>query len=507
MQCQKCGTENPDDAQICTSCSFALTGSPTEQPAPKKKMSKLVIVSALLAGLSAALTFFMNPTLAFIAALMGLYTAITSIAKIRKSKGRLIGKSFAIVVMIFSSLQVVLLSYWRIDAPPIPNDYTISDIRSAPPQYNQSYELLKSLAVEDTNLPGAPAIGLSAQDINDLQEINKVFGKADYAKISTGLKENDESIILIWQNAEKGRNVIASLSTFPEIADLTEPSLDPKLHWLGNVRNLAFLHRAYVRLQSCQENDEIAIEELLKLDNIIRKMNLNARSLVTKLVCMACFVVNIQTANFIINNPQTSRVSVELLAQHFTPLTNEDIYLRNSIIFDYLSFKNELRKISTTTRMKYSTFSPLKLNSSLRVLRNCCDRLIAAEENHQDIEEFSVWPTVYPELPITIDPNGNFPWYYKTYNPIGSLLIGIITPALERISQIKTKLQIHSDLLQIVLNQRLGKEISVKARAYSDEYIVDVENKKIFSPGPDGIPHNEDDIKLIINPEVLNFTN
>jgi hypothetical protein len=197
---------------------------------------------------------------------------------------------------------------------------------------------------------------------------------------------------------------------------------------------------------------------------------------------------------------------VELLAQHFTPLTNEDIYLRNSIIFDYLSFKNELRKISTTTRMKYSTFSPLKLNSSFRVLRNCCDGLIAAEDNHQDTQEYSVWPTIYPELPITIDPNGNFPWYYKTYNPIGSLLIGIITPSFERISQIKTKLQIHSDLLQIVLNKRLGKDINLKARAYSDEYIIDIENKKIFSPGPDDISHNDDDIKLIINPKVLNFT-
>ena len=77
---------------------------------------------------------------------------------------------------------------------------------------------------------------------------------------------------------------------------------------------------------------------------------------------------------------------------------------------------------------------------------------------------------------------------------------------MERISQIKTKLQIHSDLLQIVLNKRLGKDINLKARAYSDEYIIDVDNKKIFSPGPDGIPHNKDDIKLIINPEVLNFT-
>jgi hypothetical protein len=69
----------------------------------------------------------------------------------------------------------------------------------------------------------------------------------------------------------------------------------------------------------------------------------------------------------------------------------------------------------------------------------------------------------------------------------------------ERINMVK----IQDDLLQIVLNKRLGKKINLKARAYSDKYIIDVEKKIIFSPGPDGKPYMEDDIKLVINPEVL----
>ena len=68
-------------------------------------------------------------------------------------------------------------------------------------------------------------------------------------------------------------------------------------------------------------------------------------------------------------------------------------------------------------------------------------------------------------------------------------------------------LPVHADLLQIVLNKRLGKEVSLKSRAYSDEYIVDIENKKIFSPGPDGKANTKDDIKLRINPEVLGWRN
>ena len=64
---------------------------------------------------------------------------------------------------------------------------------------------------------------------------------------------------------------------------------------------------------------------------------------------------------------------------------------------------------------------------------------------------------------------------------------------------------VQDDLLQIVLNKRLGKDVSLKARAYSDEYIVDVENRKILSPGPDGKVGTKDDIELAINPQVLGW--
>jgi hypothetical protein len=48
--------------------------------------------------------------------------------------------------------------------------------------------------------------------------------------------------------------------------------------------------------------------------------------------------------------------------------------------------------------------------------------------------------------------------------------------------------------------------VDLTARAYSDKYIIDVENKIIFSPGPDGKTRTDDDIKLPINPEVLGLT-
>jgi hypothetical protein len=99
------------------------------------------------------------------------------------------------------------------------------------------------------------------------------------------------------------------------------------------------------------------------------------------------------------------------------------------------------------------------------------------------------------------------PWSYKAYNPYGSLVAVMLTPNMEGVFEIMTKLEVRFDILKIVLNKRLGKDFSLKARAYVDEYVVDVENEKIFSPGPDGIADTKDDIFLPINPEVLGWKN
>jgi hypothetical protein len=503
MECPKCGTENPDGAEICCSCSCDLTGAQPLEPAPKRKVSVTAITSVLLAGVAAGLSVLVKPTWAFVAALFGFLSAIRSIGRIRKSKGRLIGKSFAIGAAIFTSLHIVVLSYWRIDAAPVPVDYTIADVRSAAPEYKGSYELLLSLGGEDDERGDAAPIGLSERDVKELEEIYEIFKEGDFDKISAGLIANAKTIETLWEKAKKGRDVVGELSGYKEIADLTEPSMEAEWPFLKNIRRLAYLYRSYICLQSCQGNEEIAIDELVRWNSVISKLSLNARSPVMKLVCYACLALDIMNANFVINNPKTSGDSLTKLSEVSIVPTKEHIALRNSLIFEYIVCKNELMKIYREWSMKYSLFCPLKLNSTCRLYKNFCDRWIAAEEGRDGIDELTVWPAIYPQLPVTLDDDANTPRYYDVYNPIGSMLVGIMVPAIDKVFGIKTKLEIHSDLLQIVLNKRLDRQASLKARAYGDEYIIDVEAKKIFSPGPDGEPNTRDDIELLINPEVL----
>ncbi|MFC1792045.1 hypothetical protein ACFL3Q_00480 [Planctomycetota bacterium] len=476
-----------------------------EQPKTKAKINVMAICYSLLAGLAGALTFLVKPTLAFLIALLGFCSAITAIVEILRNKKKMKWKKIAIIGIIFGSTQILILSYWRIDASPIPNDYTMNDIRSASSEHNQTYELLEALADNDDYLMDAPAIGLSAEDVNSLKELSDMFKEDDLKAVSERLQANTDKILSIWQSAEKGRGVFDKLDTFPEIADLTEPYLASIPLWLKNFKRMTLLHRIYICLQSCQGNHKVAIEELIRLNSIIKKINLNARSLITKLVCIACFKGNIEVTNFIISNPNTPHEILMLIKENMVPLSDEHTSLRNSIIFEYFIWGNELEKMSRESRLKYSSFSPLKLNSTLRLARNFFDGWIVITEDRMPVEEFKVWPNVYPNMTVQLDSECKLPWYYMAYNPIGSLTAGILTPAIERIFEQRTKLQVRSELLQIVLKKRLGKEVSLKARAYGDEYIVDLENKKIFSPGPDGEADTKDDIMLRINPEVLDW--
>ena len=161
MNCPKCGIENSDDAQICGSCSFILKKLDQAKPEPNKGDWVTPVIGVVLMGLAASLVVFLKPTWAFIAALLAFCSAISDIRRNwnkRKYRGKAVGAS----ILILSCLQMLILSYLRIDAAPISDDYTISDLRSAPPECNQSYELLVQFIDDDIEVHDVSLIGLSA---------------------------------------------------------------------------------------------------------------------------------------------------------------------------------------------------------------------------------------------------------------------------------------------------------------------------------------------------------
>ena len=207
-------------------------------------------------------------------------------------------------------------------------------------------------------------------------------------------------------------------------------------------------------------------------------------------------------ANYIVNCSDTSEKTLEVLAGHFKPVANDYTSLRNGVVFDYLLTKSMIYQASEESSSMF--FKP---NSACRVYRNYCDDSLAVLSgvDKRNGERFSVWPGFYPKKisDIEVSVGTEVPEFYRYYNPYGSSLIGKLGESFSGRLVADVNYKVLNDLFMISLNKRLGREVSLKARAYSEEYIVDVEKKMIFSPGPDGELFTQDDIKLFIEPAVL----
>jgi len=99
MYCPKCGTENPDDAQLCRSCSWVLSKASATAQNRAPITSGLAIWSFVLGILS----IFVFPI-----GLLAIILGIVSIVMIKNSGGKLNGKGFAISGIIVSTLSLLV---------------------------------------------------------------------------------------------------------------------------------------------------------------------------------------------------------------------------------------------------------------------------------------------------------------------------------------------------------------------------------------------------------------
>jgi len=108
MYCPKCGTENPDDAQLCRACGAELTPSPSPPTAEDivPRRSGLAI-AALVLGILSIFTCGLT-------AIPAIALGIIGLVSIEKSGGALTGRVFAalgvvIPVLVFFGLFVLLM--------------------------------------------------------------------------------------------------------------------------------------------------------------------------------------------------------------------------------------------------------------------------------------------------------------------------------------------------------------------------------------------------------------
>ena len=100
MYCPKCGAQNPEGAQICSSCSAVLTPPAAQPPISPVKTCGMAIAALVLAILS--------PFTCFLSAIPAIILGIVALVQISKSAGQLKGVGLAITGI---ALPVVLLPF------------------------------------------------------------------------------------------------------------------------------------------------------------------------------------------------------------------------------------------------------------------------------------------------------------------------------------------------------------------------------------------------------------
>lgn len=395
----------------------------------------------------------------------------------------------------------------NIDAPLIENDLTIDDLRSAGPDSAESYKLLESINIED-GVVISEILGFSSEDANRLDRIKKSLKDKKFSEVKQLILTNEDLIQRCWQQALTGRTVIQKLSEYEQIADLTEPNIDFQMDYLSSLRHLLNLYTLHAILQFEKGNYNVAVEELKEIDGIFRKLSVNARTLIMKLVCVGAMSSGIQTANYFANHKDISEETLAILTDIFRAISKDQISLANSWKSEYLLFKEgsldpeEPLKIFETRFPKTRRF--FKKNSTLRLYRNWIQKHSCSDSNSDNriTNKMNVWPCSFletSEIPLT----DNLNLSYLFYNPSGYIALQSLIPAFEVIETLHLKLQIQDDLLQVVFAMRQGKEYDLASRAYGDEYVIDLDAEIIYSHGKDGKVLTDDDIKFYIDPAVL----
>jgi len=512
LKCHNCSTINPPDQNIRQSCNSELNQQEKfeAKQKPKKSRSHKIFIFSQSILWNALLGYaLINYDLLMIG-----IVCLIGIASIRfEIKLKIISPppNYKKICSVLTHISVALIAvgcYFYYDAPAIEDDYTNKDLPSVPQQYAKSFILMQTLNTNEDK-DGIHTTGLTVEDVKTLEEIGVIIKEKNFADTRQTILNYKDFLQEAWDHAITGRTIINELAGYEQIDDQSKLELNAEVELPTNFKSLARIYNYRLRLECENTNSDSAIAELIELDNVVKKISLNARNTIIQLISIGGQGINFKTANYIANHPKISERSVYLLYNHFKPLTQKQASFRNVFIAEYLTIKTEfekaIRQQSANPLVWISDKRSIKINSSQRFYRNNLEEILQNDDYARPMlkGKLSVWPWNITRPQVTLNSKGKASFWYRYYNPDGSKMISQSIETAKKLDTLRTKHQIYDDLLQIVLALRLGHETDLSARAYSDKYIIDTEKKMIYSPGPDSKPFTADDIKLNINPEIL----
>ena len=305
----------------------------------------------------------------------------------------------------------------------------------------------------------------------------------------------------VWDESQEARDYIAHLDTYDGIADLATTVSSPILSF-NAWRSITGLYHAYALVQVRRGRPEEGARELAQFHSVTRKILPYPRTLVFKMVMTSTAVGNIDTAYEIATDPRCTRAAVRMLRPSFTPLTDKETALRTVVLGEYLSTKSLLR------RGPFRHVSPRNLRrpGPLAWFWASVDRRFTLDPNRTIRDLHGVYEPLIERAP------GDWPALREVEqaeerarvlgrpsglkNVWGRAVLRTYVPSLRQAYAACRRTRVKSDLLAIVLSNRLGEKPQARDDFTGEAYLVDETEGVPFSAGPDGEPGTEDDITL-----------
>lgn len=393
------------------------------------------------------------------------------------------------VIIVLSAL----LAFLMVDAPQIEKDYVLHDIVSTNKNILESYDTLMLLR-KDGEL-----------------KVDATITPQMYSQLQTNSVAHSELIYHAWDNITEARSVIEKLDTYLGIADLT-PEVElstntPILNFVA-LRSIGWTYAAYARLMTAEGHPDKGVQHLATLHSVTRKALPHAAILIDKMIWIAIANNNIETAFSVIQDPHCTSNTLGLLKQAFPSISEDRVSLQRVLIGEYVGLKaicdadlkpsnffdafvmvevgepqrvTSLLRRTTSSLVYHLTF---RKNRTFRDLRKHYDLLIDGAAKHPpNMRDADIFADAYCHRLDIRNPGG---WY----------LVSIAVPSFERSCEAAVKTKVLSDLLAIEIGHRLNQPVVLQDYYSDDAYKRDNQTDRVFSVGPDGMPHTDDDIIL-----------
>jgi hypothetical protein len=325
-----------------------------------------------------------------------------------------------------------VLAYLAADDPVIRRPMTMEEIAPAFPGAEQSFEVLMRYGKTH---PLGRAVR-SPQRIFNPSPVGYFPGGADKPEWREWLLARRADVEADWAELAPVRAWWAERNTFDRISDLTPPRFDSEIITFSPPRSMTQLGCAIASLQALDGHGDEAIDTLLPIIQVGRKLQPSARTLVREMIAIIVERMSLQTAGFVLDHAAVSPAARARLAAALSAGGGGAPGARRLMAIDYaFSLNYALGKPfgtliapegSTVRRLALNVISPFVYNP--RATYNLYGDFVAEEQELVASRQLNL-----------INPRGNAFFTHEARprfkNFAGVLLIGMAVPAMSKIAE------------------------------------------------------------------------